>query len=103
MRSQFHRVDYLHVLERRAELFAVLAQHAQGEEQQRRNAAIQSVWNTYHSLASLTMQDRVIIKEEEWQQLARAWGKQFLTCYMAEDVTPYMHLFVYHMGYYLEQ
>ena len=48
------------------------------------------------------MQNRLKITETQWRDEARPWGKLFVSCYGAEEVTPYIHVFVYHFGFYME-
>jgi len=49
------------------------------------------------------MQAHVQIKETTWRDEARKWGQLFKTIYQNEDVTPYIHVFIYHVGlFYLE-
>lgn len=43
------------------------------------------------------------ISEEQWLTKARQFGKTFVHRYQAEDVTPYLHVFIYHVGYYLSK
>ena len=41
--------------------------------------------------------------EHEWLEKARAWGALYVSVYSPEDVTPYLHVFVYHVGFFLEK
>ena len=76
---------------------------ATDEETIEKMRGTKEIWDTYHRLVSLTMQDQVNIKEAEWVQMARNWGLQFVTWYCPEDVTPYVHAFVYHLGFSFEK
>jgi hypothetical protein len=60
------------------------------------------VWELYHPLATLSMQARVTITEEEWLDEARPFGQAFCTAYGRKQVTTYMHIFVYHYGFFLQ-
>jgi len=48
------------------------------------------------------MQANISITKEAWLHEAQQWGQLFISLYGKEDVTPYMHVFVYHVGWYLE-
>ena len=37
-----------------------------------------------------------------WTELAREFGKAYLARYLDESVTPYLHVFVYHVGFFLK-
>jgi hypothetical protein len=37
-----------------------------------------------------------------WLEKSQKFGKLFAKVYSKEDVTPYLHVFVYHVGYYVE-
>lgn len=41
--------------------------------------------------------------EAEWKAKARAFAQLFCEVYYDEAVTPYLHVFVYHIGYYIEK
>lgn len=41
------------------------------------------------------------ITEDEWISKARVFAQNFTVIYSGEDVTPYLHIFVYHLGYFL--
>lgn len=41
--------------------------------------------------------------EDDWLDKARAFGHLYTSIYCPEDVTPYLHVFVYHIGFYLEK
>lgn len=58
------------------------------------------MWKQYWALLTISYKNDV--KEEDWLKKACEFGNNFKHLYSAEDVTPYLHLFVYHFGYYLE-
>jgi hypothetical protein len=64
------------------------------------NAA--QVWCTFYELSTLACQARVHITEEEWLRRARPFGTLFTACYEGRNTTPYIHIFVYHLGFFLE-
>lgn len=39
--------------------------------------------------------------ENEWIAKSRAYAKKFTSVYAKEDVTPYLHVLVYHAGFYI--
>ena len=39
--------------------------------------------------------------EQSWIAKSRAYAKKFTSVYAKEDVTPYMHVLVYHAGFYI--
>jgi hypothetical protein len=44
--------------------------------------------------------DKVVT--DNWNELAKEFSKAFTARYMSESITPYMHVFIYHVGYYLQ-
>ena len=40
--------------------------------------------------------------EQVWRSSARIFAENFCELYQSEDVTPYLHQFVYHVGFYLK-
>lgn len=63
----------------------------------------EEVWSIFYGLATIACQARVNITEEEWRKRARAFGKLFTSTYQGRNTTPYMHIFIYHLGFFLEQ
>jgi len=43
----------------------------------------------------------VAITEEAWLERALRFGKAFVGCFRKEDVTPFIHIFVYHYGFFM--
>jgi len=43
------------------------------------------------------------ITEQTWRLRARNWGSDLIGNYNAAAITPYIHLFIYHIGAYLEE
>ncbi len=101
-KARFTHPDYLKILKSRSYLLDALLQHVQGPEQQERVRNIRIVWEQFFELSSLIAQARVMITEEEWLTKARRFGEAFLQVYCAEQVTPYIHVLVYHVGFFLE-
>lgn len=54
-------------------------------------------------LLSVLVQPFEGITEKWWLSHAKQLAKLFIERYQAEDVTPYLHVFVYHIGYYLQR
>lgn len=91
----------LAILRHRACFIEILERHL--PEQEGRNRSIAALWDHFAELATLLMQADVSITEEAWLHEARKWGQLFVRLYCKEDVTPYIHIFVYHIGWYLER
>ncbi len=64
---------------------------------------LEEIWCRYHELASLLVQAHVSIMEEQWKAEAHKLGHLYIKCWGWEEVTPYLHVFIYHIGYYLKQ
>ncbi len=60
------------------------------------------VWECYYPLACLTAQARVSIMEAQWLVLVKEFGEAFLDAHAPEHVTTYIHIFVFHFGFFLE-
>lgn len=61
------------------------------------------MWAQFYYLLSVASLAEPSITEQDWLAKARIFGKNFVTIYSAEDVTPYCHVFIYHLGFYLEK
>ncbi len=64
---------------------------------------LEEIWCRYHELASLLIQAHVSITEEQWKVEAHELGRLYIKCWGQEEVTPYLHVYIYHISYYLEQ
>ncbi len=93
------RSQALAILRERARLLDPLAKLR--PEQAERNDRVRDLWQGFVELATLMMQADVRIEEQTWLRAAREWGQKFVRTYGREDVTPYIHVFVYHVGFYL--
>jgi len=63
---------------------------------------VQAIWDCFYPLACLSAQAHILISDEEWHTCALKLGKAFLEAYSAEHMTPYLHIFIYHFGYFLK-
>jgi len=57
------------------------------------------VWALFYPPVCLAAQVR--ISEAEWLTQAQEFGKAFVCAHTPEDVTKYLHIFVYHFGFFL--
>ena len=99
--SRLNRTAYLRLLEKYSVFMNLLRRYAGDKEQQNKIEAITPVWYGFAALVSVLTQPEVQITEHEWCIQARTWGINFTKCYCEEDVTPYMHVLIYHIGFYL--
>lgn len=68
-----------------------------------RAVSIRQLWSQFSTLMAIMMQADVPMPEAIWLMKAHEWGSLYTSIYSSSHVTPYIHLFVYHMGYYQEQ
>lgn len=64
---------------------------------------LQEIWDQYYALASLVAQADVRITEEEWREEARMLGHKWVKMWGQQEVTPYLHIFIFHIGFFLEE
>jgi hypothetical protein len=64
---------------------------------------LEEIWRWYHELVLLLVQAHVSITEEQWKVEVWELGWLYVKCWGQDEVTPYLHVFIYHIGYYLEQ
>ncbi|KAL6040078.1 Calreticulin [Balamuthia mandrillaris] len=64
---------------------------------------VRTVWRTFHRVCTLAMQENVCITEERWKEEARKFLFAFLNVWPATNITTYIHIFVDHLGYWLEK
>lgn len=102
-RSRFNRAEYLKILEGHNILFEELAKRAVGEPTKDKVLKAQAVWNKFHGLCTLAMQEKVEITEQEWLTEALQFGRMYVETWSKADVTTYLHVFIFHFGYFLEK
>jgi hypothetical protein len=98
--GRLNQPDCLHILTNYKHFFNCLSKHTHSQVKEHVNKA-QEVWALYYPLVCLTVQGRVKITEQEWKDQAIKFGVAFVTAYSKEDVTTYIHIFVYHFGFFL--
>lgn len=64
---------------------------------------LKTIWQQFWALLTLASQSETPVTEENWLAKAKIFANNYLKRYCAEDITPYIHVFVYHVGYYLEK
>ncbi|KAL6055835.1 Cyclic nucleotide-gated cation channel beta-1 [Balamuthia mandrillaris] len=64
---------------------------------------VRTVWRTFHRVCTLAMQENVCITEERWKEEACKFLFAFLNVWPATNITTYIHIFVDHLGYWLEK
>ncbi|KAL6048928.1 hypothetical protein QOT17_020767 [Balamuthia mandrillaris] len=102
--SRLNRREHLIILENHTFILADL------EEGMPRRAPIRTtlprvrqVWAAFHQTACLAMQEKLSITDEEWKQEAKVFLQAFIQAWNGRDVTTYIHVFVDHLGYWLER
>ncbi|KAL6078437.1 hypothetical protein QOT17_001609 [Balamuthia mandrillaris] len=102
-KARFGRPDYICILENQALFLKAVEKRARRRKSQERAANIKQLWNHFALLASLASQPKVTITENEWLELAQEFGTKFTQAFGNEEVTPYIHVFIYHLGFFLEK
>ena len=100
--SRFGRPDYIRVLKKHGLLIDLLIQAALPDEQNALNDT-KKMWSQMVQLLALASSPAVTVTEKFWLEKARAFGTLFGKVYAKEAVTSYLHLFVYHLGFFLEK
>jgi len=60
------------------------------------------LWREFKDLMKIaTSTDTPTITAEGWTERARAWATVLVSVYDQMEVTPYLHVFVYHLGFFL--
>lgn len=95
------RSQYLAILRNRKLLLEPLDDLLRDDE--KRAQDIREVWNQFSNLMALLTQADTHISEVKWRERALKWGRLLTQVYSSSHVTPYIHLFVYHVGYYQER
>jgi hypothetical protein len=101
--SRFGRPEYLRIIEHHGRFISILESGATTEAQQKKVAKTKETWQLFHKLISLAVQPKVSITEKQWLEEAKPFGKAFTARYTKQEVTTYIHLFIYHVGFYLEK
>jgi len=93
--------DCLHILANYEHFFIALLNAADNAQTRDKIEKVKRVWERYYPLACLTSQAQVTINKAEWLDLAREFGQAFVNAHGEEEVTTYIHIFVYHFGFFL--
>lgn len=101
--SRLGRPEQLRIIENHQQFIAVLERGARTQTQQAKVAKTKKVWELYHKLLSLAVQPEVVITKQQWLAEAIPFGRTFIARYTKSEVTPYIHIFIYHIGFFLEK
>lgn len=103
-KSKFNRPELLRILKNKEKFLQVLLDSA-GDNREMIDFAtrVQLVWESFHKLYSLAVQPKVAITQREWQTMARDLGRQWVSAFGESEVTTYLHIFIYHFGFFLEK
>jgi H+/gluconate symporter-like permease len=95
--------DCLHILSNYKQFFNEIKKSTKDYETRLKISSTRQVWELYYPLVCLTAQATVNISEEEWLTHAQEFGQAFIDVYQAEDVTTYIHIFMFHFGFFLDK
>ncbi|KAL6066434.1 hypothetical protein QOT17_009620 [Balamuthia mandrillaris] len=121
-KSRFNRREFLIVLEYAEEWLAELdadvdqsveettEQTEEKRKEKEREVAfkdhlqrVRGVWKEFRRVCALAMQEKLRITEQEWKREARQFLLAYLNTWTVGDITTYIHIFVDHLGYWLEK
>ncbi|KAL6040284.1 hypothetical protein QOT17_025447 [Balamuthia mandrillaris] len=100
-RSHLNRAEYLHILQHHKEILDLFQSTEKEANKTLQN--IYKAWWEFHRLCTLALQEGIIIIEEQWKKEAKKFKDAYLDAFAPEDFTTYMHVFVDHLGYFLEK
>lgn len=102
-KSRLSRTDYYSLFQHHAALMDVLEKYTYGDAASQRHAQlVRPVWKHLIELLALASSEDQITNGF-WLCEARTFGNEFLNVYDANAVTPYLHVLIYHVGYYRER
>lgn len=116
--ARFGRPDFLRILEHRQDFLNCLASAAKTEALKEKWTMTSTLWEQFAMLTSLATEPAVKLTEEQWMNLTIPFAKRYIlvqikeivnSCcrfvvrYGGEEVTPYLHVFVYHVGFFMER
>ena len=102
-KSRLGRTEYLKLYRDHSKLLDAM-EAVSSDEQHVRNwiAKNRQIWEKLVQLLALACSEDKITADF-WKEEALDFGKMFLECYRDTDVTPYLHIFIYHVGYFREK
>ncbi len=119
-RTKFAYPDWVRILENHGDLIDVLKLIGMDEQEADKVSdqitrskysstdikKINELWEQLYGLILLASYPQMVPPEQDiekvWRSSARVFAENFCALYQAEDVTPYLHQLVYHVGYYLK-
>jgi hypothetical protein len=102
-KSSLSRPDFVKVLDGRRNFFDVLQKGAGNIDTMNQVTAMREVWERAVDLIALAELDWVEITEDEWMRRAKEFGRLYVDTFGAEEVTSYIHILVYHVGFFLDR
>ncbi|GAM29501.1 hypothetical protein SAMD00019534_126770 [Acytostelium subglobosum LB1] len=64
---------------------------------------VKLLWDQCYTLLGMCVKRKSKVTEQEWLEYAKVFGKNFVSLYPKTYVSSYMHVLVYHIGYFLEK
>jgi hypothetical protein len=117
-RSKLNRTQFLTIIENYSSLLSILEDHGITREDNHKVQypsiqliilildldQIRQIWEMYSPLVTAMMSETPpedIVNN--WTPLAKAFGELYVRRFLTEKVTPYMHVFIYHIGDFLNR
>lgn len=60
------------------------------------------IWKSLLVLLSVSGSDVIQVTESQWLENAKKFGRMFINVYSENDVTPYLHILIFHIGFFRE-
>jgi hypothetical protein len=106
-KSRLNRNDFWKIVSHSVQFLNCVEDLPTNKDRQSKNLpTARSVWGDFLPLLAITVQEKPeeagFVSDQDWRERAREFGRKFVSRYGSEEVTPYIHLFIYHLGYYME-
>lgn len=102
-KSRLSRPDLIKVMKQHSLLIDALEKAASKEESRSHVQKSREIWKLMVQLLALLSTSQVTISAAFWKRKALEFARLFVAEYEHQDVTSYLHAFVYHIGYYVER
>jgi hypothetical protein len=98
-------LEYLRILTTYREWFPVIERQKWDEESRKSIQGIKIAWEKFYPLCVLATQEKVAstLTESAWISMAKEFGIALVTARGPKAITTYVHVFIYHVGFFLEK
>lgn len=99
--SSFKYPEWIRILRNQEALLSIFRKHSIRSEEEKEG--IEKMWKMALWFITESIEPSDEFSATTWRDNGRVFGKLFTNIYDSQDVTPYLHVLVYHLGGFIEK